>query len=113
MGGMSISCRRSTNLPEMLLISFPQHPQYSGKKLLPINNNPYQPIKAHLQDISMIKYIDDLETQFLRHKMLSKKIGCSYENPSLFLITHIFCNNSVFPDALHKSRNSVTALAVA
>lgn len=67
----------------IILSNMAIHPQYAGIKLSEKKDNPYR-----LLTFGRYKR----EEGFLKHKYLSNQIGCSKENPSLFLLTHVRCH---------------------
>lgn len=76
-------------LEDIILCNMAQHPQYAGLLLDSKKYNPYEQIDASSLPDSYSDYIAKAERQFLKHKFLAPQIGCSADNPSLFLITHI------------------------
>lgn len=78
-------------LKKIILANMAQHPQYAGILLSDKKNNPYQ------EGTEMSESLQDkrkcFEANFLFCKNLSKEIGCSQENASLFLLTHVYCSS--------------------
>lgn len=66
-----------------------KHDQYPGKKLENINNN-FEKILSP-KDISN-SFIELYKEKYLSERELAIRMGCCYENSSLFLIRHIFCS---------------------
>ena len=75
-----------------ILANMAQHPQYAGKLLTDKKINPYPDIRTKENTIDP-PFLDQAEKDFLAHKHLASLAGCSQENSSLFLLTHVRCNN--------------------
>lgn len=76
-------------LSNIIMSNMATHPQYSGKKLQGIKQNPFLPLNT-CSDRTVTNYANELEEEFLRMKALGERIGCTESNPSLFFIRHIF-----------------------
>lgn len=74
---------------QVILGNMARHPQYSGKKLVSLKDNPF----IELPEMSKNDYhlLSDLEKEMFHMKDLTLQWGCCQENPSLFLISHIYC----------------------
>lgn len=80
-----------TGIIEILLQNTAMHPQYSGKKLFSLRENPFfHLIKDGSKFIATAT--KKLEFQFSSHRSEALRIGCCKENPNLFSLKHIFCN---------------------
>lgn len=73
----------------ILLWNAAQHPQYPGKKLYNLRNNPYFDLINTSQLSDSISEIKKLEYQFVQSKCHAFQFGCHFLSPSLFLATHI------------------------
>ena len=72
----------------IILENMAQHAQYAGKELIEYKKNPYQKIIIEGQSNATHK-AKKSEKDFLEHKRLAEIHGCSIQNPSLFLLSHI------------------------
>lgn len=81
----------NTGFENIILSNMAQHPQYAGLLLDNKKYNPYFSAMAFEYLPHYLNYIQDAEKQFLRHKYMSSIIGCTPENSSLFLLTHVRC----------------------
>ncbi len=79
-----------TGLKKIILANMAIHPQYSGKKLYKLSINPF-----HYKKNNINKKTCQIEKEFSIMRKTAKLIGCSYENPKLFYIKHIYCDNLV------------------
>ncbi|MDF2868213.1 MAG: hypothetical protein K0S11_1683 [Gammaproteobacteria bacterium] len=80
-------------LDNAILANMAKHPQYSAPELKDLSEDPYQCLlgkKFSTLDANLI--IDKLKNEFIKMKELSDQTGCCLENPSLFLVKHIFCD---------------------
>ena len=84
-------------LEDVILSNMAQHPQYAGVTLADKKINPYPFIDASFQEQIYNGYLRQAEEQFIAHKQQAALIGCTPDNPSLFLLTHVRC------DRIHKS----------
>lgn len=80
---------QALGLKKIMLANMAAHPQYSGKKLEKISFNPFSDLEIQGK---IIRY-ELLEKKFLLSKKEAKKNGCAINNPKLFYIVHIFCDN--------------------
>lgn len=69
-------------LVQVILMNMAGHPQYSGKLLSDMKENPFQDLIC----------VGDFEARFLKLKNSSTEKGCTITNPSLYFIRHIFCD---------------------
>ncbi len=76
----------------IILSNMAQHPQYAGLLLEDKKHNPYVQCNANKAEPEYSKYVFQIEKQFLKHKQISKEIGCAIDNASLFLLTHVYCD---------------------
>ncbi|MBA2657371.1 MAG: hypothetical protein H0U70_10405 [Tatlockia sp.] len=74
----------ATGLKDILLSAMAAHPQYTGQKLSPYNQNIFQGIGIDNSQSA-------LEEERHYMQFLASILGCSYENQSLFVVNHIFC----------------------
>lgn len=78
-------------LKNCILANMASHPQYSGRKLAGLNNFFLTPIMS-----SSSKSISDdaalISNDYIKHKLIAEKYGCSEHNQALFYIRHIFCD---------------------
>lgn len=85
----------SMGIKEVILSNNAAHPQYSGKTLSSYRDNPYitiiseQSESLSSQELIIAKKRADL---LIRLKKFAHKAGCTNQNPTLFLLKHIFCN---------------------
>lgn len=73
----------------ILMGNMATHPQYSGRKLVGLKNNPFLPLNICC-DPDITTYASQLEEEFLQLKELGTAHGCTEKNPDLFFIRHIF-----------------------
>ncbi|MBA3537881.1 MAG: hypothetical protein H0T84_14955 [Tatlockia sp.] len=79
----------------ILLSAMAAHPQYSGNKLSDYNQHIF---KDFTKDWETTYQPIQNEISYMR--LLASTLGCSYENPSLFVVHHIFCA-TVYTQCLH------------
>lgn len=75
----------------ILMANMAAHPQYSGRKLSHLKENPFRILKAD-EDQAMSLLINEVETEFLEMKCLSDKHGCNEFQHDMLFIRHIFCD---------------------
>lgn len=68
-------------LENCVLWNMAQHPQYTGTALTQYKNNPYDAHDGHAL------------SQYQQFRQFASITGCSQDNPSLFLISHIYAEN--------------------
>ncbi len=71
---------------KLILANTASHPQYSGKKLEALRNNPFQLMESN-DDMENIKMH---EHNLLNMQQFALDSGCSKHNPSLFFLRHIY-----------------------
>jgi hypothetical protein len=81
----------NTGINNILLGNTSMHPQYSGKNLFFIKENPFHHLLGEINDFTLGS-IKKLESSFIFHKKEALRLGCCKENPKLFHLTHVFCN---------------------
>lgn len=92
----------------VILSNMAQHPQYSGLLLDDKKYNPYLSLDMDELQESHVEFIKSAEKQFLQHKHLATKIGCTPEDSSLFLLTHVRCDNVVLqPNQINDSKQQL------
>ncbi|MBA3285403.1 MAG: hypothetical protein H0U27_10155 [Nitrosopumilus sp.] len=75
----------------VIMANMATHPQYSGKKLTALKQNPFIPIITSENQDCLSEAIP-IENQFKLMKQMGEEIGCSAANPKLLHIRHIFCD---------------------
>lgn len=99
----------SVGIKHIIMANMAMHPQYPGRKLDNLKENPYG---IHLQEILM-KDIDDKSyysrvqthiSKFELYKDEAKRLGCCNLNSQLFLASHIYC--AKISDVTNKSRQA-------
>ena len=73
------------SLHDLLLACMASHPQFSGKRLTHLKNNPFKNQTK--------KLANTLEKQLFAYKNLSHYLGCHKEKPMTLFIQHIFADN--------------------
>lgn len=76
------------SINDLLLACMASHPQFSGKNLIALKNNPF---KRHKNKSP--KLANTLEKQLFAYKNLSNHLGCHKEKPMTLFIQHIFADN--------------------
>lgn len=71
---------------KLILANTASHPQYSGKKLEALRNNPFQ----HVESTYDMENIKMHEHNLLNMQQFALNVGCSKHNPSLFFLRHIY-----------------------
>lgn len=82
-------------IKEVILSNNAAHPQYSGVTLSAYKDNPYATLMAEERDSLSIQQrtrVQHRASVLVQLKQVADKTGCSSNNPSLFLLKHIFCN---------------------
>lgn len=85
----------SMGIKEVILSNNAAHPQYSGIKLSAYRDNPYKTLISEKSDSLSVheRTIAEQRASLLSQmKQLADKKGCTSDNPTLFLLKHIFCN---------------------
>lgn len=72
---------------DIFLANMASHPQYSGKKLSPYSVSPF----SQFNDVHE-EFIIQIQDELNEKRKIAKTIGCSRDDSSLFLISHIYCN---------------------
>ncbi len=90
----------------VILANMAQHPQYAGLKLNDLKNNPYEKILSNINDDKIKEYFFTRQKEFNDNKLLAEKLGCSINNSSLFLLTHVFSES--FDESVDKVSNSLS-----
>ncbi|HVV69090.1 MAG TPA: hypothetical protein VHE99_08695 [Gammaproteobacteria bacterium] len=80
-----------TGIEKIILSNMAIHPQYSGKKLSALSNDPF----ALDSIIAQFKESMQLKNDFLYWRNEAKKLGCGIQNPTLFYIVHMFCGKNI------------------
>jgi hypothetical protein len=75
-------------IESILMASMAVHPQYSGKKLGALKEDPYYPLLSCSKP-SISKAIKKTQARYIRDKSLAYDLGCSASSPSLLNIRHI------------------------
>jgi len=85
----------SMGIKEVILSNNAAHPQYSGITLSSHRDNPYATLISEQRDLLSIHEITIAQQRaslLIQMKQLAAKTGCTSNNPTLFLLKHIFCN---------------------
>lgn len=85
----------SMGVKEVILYNNAAHPQYSGVTLSSYRDNPYKTLISKQSDLLSVHERSVAEQRAslqIQMKQLADKKGCTSNNPSLFLLKHIFCN---------------------
>ncbi|WP_173238696.1 hypothetical protein [Legionella antarctica] len=85
----------SMGIKEVILSNNAAHPQYSGITLSAYRDNPYATLISQQRDsltIHEISIAQQRASLLIRMKQLADKTGCTSNNPTLFILKHIFCN---------------------
>lgn len=85
-------------LKEIILANLAQHPQYPGLHLQNKKYNPYQSLYSDSLPPLYRDFIRESEQKFLYYKSLATEIGCTPNNSSLFLLTHVYCDTCTMPN---------------
>ena len=80
---------RKFGISEVMLMCMASHPQYSGHRLIELNNNVF----AH-KNISNI-YEKNKMAKMAKYRANAEIYGCSIQNPTLFVVKHIFCGQKI------------------
>lgn len=83
---------------EIILANMAQHPQFSGLLLSDRKENPYTEVFEKDRQFNLYKR--SVERNFIKHKVLASQIGCAPQNPGLFLLTHIRCEDLDLNDGM-------------
>lgn len=75
-------------LEKVLLLNCASHPQYTGKKLEYLNNNPFNSEALAADAHESIS----LENKFLMDQRKGQNLGFSKDNPLFYFITHMSCD---------------------
>lgn len=78
----------NVGLENIILFNMAAHPQYSGKKLWYLRDNPFSLSNVKLENENFVTF----ENEFLVKKTQSNFFGCNSINSSLFYIEHVFCD---------------------
>ncbi len=93
---------------DLIFANFAIHPQYAGdlKELPPPFDESIETLRKNTVDVvhnnekscismeATIKSILAEKNEFERLRQLAVKNGCSFDNPSLFFINHMYCDNA-------------------
>jgi hypothetical protein len=91
----------NTGVFDILLQNTAMHPQYSGKRLFPLRDNPYLTLTTNkIQAISNTAKNQELILKNYRTRAMD--IGCCKENPQLFHLKHIY--SSIISTELNKAK---------
>lgn len=90
---------------KIILANTASHPQYSGKRLEALRNDPFSLILSDDNQIDINRYTEKLMN--MKHYALDS--GCSKQNPSIFFLRHIYANKIV--DAIKQLQASPLGLA--
>jgi hypothetical protein len=82
----------SKGLDTIILANSATHPQYSGKNLYHLREDPFANISAN-NDIESIQKIEYLREKLHRYVKYSHEYGCEVNNSNLLFIQHIFCDS--------------------
>lgn len=85
----------SMGIKEVILSNNAAHPQYSGVTLSSYRDNPYTTLISEQREslsIPEITIVQQRASLLIQMKQLADKTGCTSNNPTLFLLKHIFCN---------------------
>lgn len=85
---------------EVIQSNMAQHPQYAGILLSEFKFNPYASLNFDDVAAPYIETLKEAEQQFLEHKRKAEQYGCVPNNPTLFLLTHIYCDNNLSNSAI-------------
>lgn len=88
LNSLIINSFKKHGLEKIILANMAAHPQYPGKKLDAYKYNPYQNYQGNSHNI--LDKVHLLEQRFLLMQRFSHTIGCSKENPGLFLLKHVY-----------------------
>jgi hypothetical protein len=75
-----------TGIKSILLSAMAAHPQYSGNKLADYNQHIFKDFTKDSEST-----YQPILNELTSMRLLASALGCSYENPSLFVVHHIFC----------------------
>lgn len=82
---------QNLNLTELVLANTATHPQYSGSKLSAHRDNPFASL-LNSNDIDATFF----SNRITNLKEVADKFGCCKENPSEFLLNHIYASTTSF-----------------
>lgn len=71
---------------KLILANMAMHPQYAGKKLEALRDNPFSLIHSDANSANE----DNFKKDFMDMKQFAIKVGCSMQNPRTFLLRHIY-----------------------
>lgn len=74
---------------KIILANTASHPQYSGKRLEALRDNPFTSL---ISDKSNSITLNEHATQLMTMKQYALDVGCSKQNPSIFFLRHIYAN---------------------
>lgn len=85
----------SIGIKEIILSNNASHPQYSGITLSCYRDNPYATLitkQGNSLSTREMTIAQQRSSLLIHMKQVAAKIGCTSNNPTLFLLKHIFCN---------------------
>ena len=89
---------------KIILANTASHPQYSGKRLEALRDDPFALIKTDDNQINIDRHVNEL----LNMKRYALDAGCSKQNPSIFFLRHIYANK--IKDAIEQLQTSPLGL---
>ena len=79
-------------IKKILLASTARHPQYPGKMLKELKEDPFQIVAQKVLTPQEHSVINQIREEFLTIKEWAFEKGCCLENHDTFFVTHIFCD---------------------
>ncbi len=96
------------DLRKIFFYNMATHPQYSGKKLSHLKQNPYDSYHSS-SDINLISYFS---AKFLSDKHFGNLLGYSRDNPSQCFIKHIYSSSDISLYALNSLQDSCIVASI-
>lgn len=84
----------NSDVKKLLLGSTARHPQYPGKNLQSLKENPFSNKLFDNLSSTQLLALNLIESNFLDMKDWALDKGCCLEQPKIFFVSHIFCENS-------------------
>lgn len=79
-------------LEQCILASTANHPQYPGKKLFYLRDEPFKYIAKSIKDTKLKQSLAAIQNEFSFAKQWAQEVGCSLVFPKMFFITHIYAS---------------------
>ncbi len=102
-------------LKNIILANMAKHKQYPSKGGIP-DDNPYEQLTSKILTNDMpckeqLSLLTIVNQEFLIMKKLAENLGCCLDNPSLFLIKHIYCDaiSNLFEQSITRSLHESSA----